>query len=114
MLINRIKFIKEEETNFPYNLKIFNQDVYFSSPITILIGENGSGKSTFLELIKDTCSFYQIGKPLNKLIKVKSDLSYGLHKPKGFYFSSEDFTSYIHEKEKKKVQSRASIEEINL
>lgn len=114
MLIKKVRFIKEEETSFPYHLNIFNQDISFTSPITVLIGENGCGKSTLLELIKDACSLYQIGKPLNKHSQVKTDVSYTLNKPRGFYFSSEDFTTYIHELEEEKAQSRASIDEINL
>lgn len=37
--------------NYPFSLPIFEdfQSIHLLHPITIFIGENGSGKSTFLE-----------------------------------------------------------------
>jgi len=90
--------------SYPFHVPIFNQEITFKKPITIFIGDNGSGKSTLLELIKEDLGLFQIGEPLKPLHHVKSEVRYKLSKPRGFYFSSEDFTTYIYEIEKE-IQS---------
>lgn len=111
--LKSITFKKDEKNQtYPYHVPIFNQEITFKKPITILIGDNGSGKSTLLELIKEDLGLFQIGQPLKPLHKVKSLSKYHLHKPKGFYFSSEDFTTYIYEIEKEIQMSNQYIKEI--
>lgn len=104
--IESVTFNKSSENHFPYNLSFFNNYVIdFSSSITIFVGDNGCGKSTFLELINQVLGLYRIKmdtpydkeimdlfKEVAKNIKIK----YRLKKPQGFFFSAEDFTSYIH------------------
>ena len=51
-----------DATRYPFNLPCipnFHLDV--DSPITFLVGENGSGKSTILEAIVDLCGYAIIG-----------------------------------------------------
>jgi len=52
MILKEVKLLKNiNNRQFPFSLPImrdFNQ-LSFKKPITILVGENGSGKSTFLE-----------------------------------------------------------------
>lgn len=99
-------------TGYPYDLPFFNQTIRFTKPVTFIIGDNGSGKSTLLELIKNNLGLFQIGKPILDLPKVDMSLSYQLKKPKGLYFSSKDFTTYIHELEKEKASAKAYIREV--
>ncbi|HOO44641.1 MAG TPA: AAA family ATPase [Deltaproteobacteria bacterium] len=42
---------------YPFNLPIFHQtrELIFTTPVTVLIGENGTGKSTLLEAIAHRC-----------------------------------------------------------
>ena len=42
---------------YPFNLEIFNKtdNIQFLKPVTFFIGENGSGKSTFLKAIARNC-----------------------------------------------------------
>lgn len=63
----RPPFLKEivfqrQQTNtqeYPLSLPLFQKDfkLEFQKPITILTGDNGSGKSTFLECIAHACGF---------------------------------------------------------
>ncbi|MBV7265288.1 AAA family ATPase [Erythrobacter ani] len=49
---------------YPFNLPMIGNsgiDIAFDSPITIIVGENGSGKSTILEAIAHACGFSDKG-----------------------------------------------------
>lgn len=112
-LLKTLYFQKADTNEFPYNLSFFNQEIDIDAPITILIGENGCGKTTLLELIQHELNLFQIGKSLNEPVYVKSKFTFHLGKPQGFYFSSEDFTTYIYELEKEKAYARSQIKAVN-
>ena len=46
--------------HYPFTLKVFHQEttLYFETPVTFFMGENGTGKSTLLEAIADKCKIY--------------------------------------------------------
>jgi predicted ATPase len=47
---------------FPFNIPAIGKlDIPFNKPITFLVGENGSGKSTILEAIAERCGFDTMG-----------------------------------------------------
>lgn len=100
-----------KDNRYPYHLPFFDQRIVFNHPLTILVGDNGCGKSTFLELIKEELSLYQIGKPVDSHPHVSCIKEVTLKKPKGLYFSSEDFTTYIKELED---ELKSSKEELKL
>ncbi|MCB9959552.1 MAG: AAA family ATPase [Rhodospirillaceae bacterium] len=50
--------------SFPFNAQIFagqKVDIAFTRPVTLLVGENGTGKSTLLEAIAADCGFHPEG-----------------------------------------------------
>ena len=110
--LKAITFQGKDKT-YPYHLPFFDQKITLNQPLTILVGDNGCGKSTFLELIKEELNLFQIGKPIEKHPSVSCIKETTLKKPKGFYFSSEDFTTYIKELEDEVKSSKEELELID-
>lgn len=86
-------------SGFPFTLPFVpTLDVDLSARITFLVGENGSGKSTFLEALADLCGYPSTGGGKNDVADVKApgaDLAACL-RPKfrerprdGFFFRAE-------------------------
>jgi len=82
---------------FPYNLKIIQDisKIKFQNPVTFIIGENGSGKSTILEAIAISLRLNPEGGNQNMLFSTSSThsdlyqslrVSKGIHQPKEKYF----------------------------
>ena len=90
---------------FPFNLSFIQQLTYleFSSPVTILVGENGSGKSTFLEALACSTRLPTIGSinafqdptlvPVQKL-STYLNLTWKKRTRKGFFLRAEDFFGF--------------------
>lgn len=112
-----------KQTEFPYTLPFFlSKEIILDSPITILIGDNGSGKSTFLELLSEKLKLYRIEMANNYQNELKNilrnacrdiQLKYELTSPKGFFFSAEDFTSYIHFLVREKNEAEKELKRID-
>jgi predicted ATPase len=75
----------------------------FTSPVTFLVGENGSGKSTFLEAIASAAGSIAVGsedleadKTLASVKRLASKLKLAWHKRtrKGFFLRAEDYFGY--------------------
>jgi predicted ATPase len=121
MLLKSIEFVKTDESGYPYDLPFFGHTFTLTSPITILVGENGAGKSSLLKLLNDVLKLYRIdaNESINKKNPktLKSTLylptiQYVRTKPKGFYFSAEDFTTYIQSLEHNKQEAYQALDEI--
>lgn len=112
MHIKAVRFKENQSKNYPYYLPFFGKTVNFTSNVTILVGDNGCGKSTFLKLLKNHLGLYQIGEAVKKSSLAILDVSLVLKKPKGYYFSSEDFTMYIKQLEDNKKESYEALNEI--
>lgn len=121
MLLKSIEFKTTNEAGYPYFLPFFGHKLELNSPITILVGENGSGKSSLLKLLNDVLKLYRIDGD-NPLRRKQNAFKSQFHlpsvqfyrtKPKGFYFSAEDFTTYIRSLEQNKAEAYQALEEID-
>jgi predicted ATPase len=121
MLLKSIEFKKTDEIGYPYDLPFFGHLLPLTTPITILVGENGAGKSTLLKLLNDVLKLYRIDANESFIRKnqkaFKSTLylpsiTYVRTKPKGFYFSAEDFTTYIQSLEQNRQEAFQALDEI--
>lgn len=121
-MIKRIIFDPFTRDSYPFNIKpICNtKELDLSSKITILVGDNGSGKSTLLQSIayynnsinvssSDLDSnYYEAIQELAKKMKI----TYSVKTRKGFFFSGEEFITYINSLKRMKIELLKDIEEI--
>ena len=107
-------------STYPFNLPIFKhlEQLTFEKPVTILVGDNGTGKSTLLESIATAGELITIGndlktpafgKELTKSIK----LTWNIKSKVGFYFKANDFIQFIERTKEAKHESREAIVEID-
>lgn len=104
-MIKTLSFKDFPNNNYPFNLASLSQlkSLDLSSPITIFVGDNGSGKSTLLKAIayynnsinvssqSIDSSYYKEIKDLSSYMKIV----YDYQTRKGFFFSGEEFITYI-------------------
>jgi predicted ATPase len=93
------------DCHYPFSLPIFNQtrQMLFESPVTFFVGENGTGKSTFLEALAIAGNIhiwrkcegvrYQVNQYEKQLYKYIS-LEWANGKVPGSYFGSEIFNDF--------------------
>jgi predicted ATPase len=106
------------EDRFPFNVPVIQAlpAIEFSSPVTFLVGENGSGKSTFLEAIASAAGSIAVGssdldsdKSLDSVKRLGQKLKLSWHKRtrKGFFLRAEDYFGYA----KRLAQIREDMEQ---
>jgi predicted ATPase len=94
-----------QSKEYPFSIPIIRkfQGLCFNNPITIFVGENGTGKSTLIEAIASAANSITIGRneinedpELMKSAKLSEflQLSWSYRTNKGFFLRSEDFISY--------------------
>lgn len=98
----------ERPARFPFNLPVLkdpNFEVDFLKPVTVLIGENGSGKSTILEAIAANVGFAAQGGSRNhnyarddnepaKQLANQLRFSWRKRVSRGFFFRAESFFNF--------------------
>lgn len=112
--------ITEHDTQtYPFNLLLFTktQHISFKKPVTILVGDNGTGKSTLLESIATAGEMITIGggkvdSAFSDEVLSKIKLSWSLKTKRGFYFKANDFIQFIETTKIAKAEARAAIKEI--
>ncbi len=96
----------ENEKSFPYNLPIFKNglEIKFKKPITFIVGDNGTGKSTLLESIAYKMGFNVLGgnknhnfdSKVNDNVKLADNMKliYSCKTSNGFFFRAESFFNF--------------------
>ena len=94
-----------QEARFPYNVPVIArlESVRFETAVTFLVGENGSGKSTFLEALATAVRLPTVGAEeagrdpsLMEVRQLSKHLRLGWTKRtgRGFYLRAEDFFGF--------------------
>lgn len=109
MYLREIKYDERETpdfTQYPFSLPVLNSPDFcmkFTNPVTFLVGENGTGKSTILEAIALSCGFNAAGGSRNNLYtthKTESPLSdklllvWNQKATNGFFMRAETFFNF--------------------
>lgn len=104
-MIQYLRFKSFPNQEYPFNIKAFKEveTLDLSNPITIFVGDNGSGKSTLLKAIayynnSINVSSQSISSQYYDDIKKLSsqmECAYDYKTRKGFFFSGEEFITYI-------------------
>jgi predicted ATPase len=115
---------KTRPKEFPFSLPVIAdwQTLELSSPVTILVGENGSGKSTVIEALAVTAEMITVGsgsahrdptlehvRELAKWFK----LIWNKRTRKGFFLRAEDFFGYIKQQNQTRQQMRQALERVD-
>ncbi|MBS4173442.1 AAA family ATPase [Bacillus sp. FJAT-49736] len=108
---------------YPFSLPIFDQfqSINFQNPVTIFIGENGSGKSTFLQGIAASCNLPAAGgaevsdDPDFLHAKELADsflLKWKVQTKTGFFLRAEDFLSFTNRIKQMRVEAENELKSI--
>jgi predicted ATPase len=91
--------------HYPFNLPVLQQTALldFERPVTFFVGENGSGKSTFLRGIAEACGIYIWGgerrarfdeSPYEGSLHRYLRVHWGANRVPGSFFAAESFRSF--------------------
>lgn len=112
-----------EEDSYPFHLPFIRnfKELSLTSPVTIIVGENGTGKSTLLEAIAANIGSILIGgenidsepslAPARELGK-ELKLVWTLKTRKGFFFRANDFINFTQRIAAIKADSKQAYQEI--
>jgi predicted ATPase len=111
-------FLETEAGEFPFSVPVVRslQEIKFTAPVTFLVGENGSGKSTILEAIACAVESITVGAESVKTDKTLAPirklagyfrLAWTKRTRKGFFLRAEDFFGYA----KSMRQTREELEQ---
>lgn len=119
MFLREIKYSEDSQPDFrqyPFSLPALNKPDFllkFPSPVTFLVGENGSGKSTILEAIALSCGFNVSGGSRNNFYpsvstesKLSDELTLVWNKKvnSGFFMRAETFFNFASELDEMRKQ----------
>ena len=108
--------VTDRQHPFPYNIPAvrFAREVGLEQPVTVFVGDNGTGKSTLLESIAYAIDIPLIGGRIGgaspsfaaaQIIKPYIKIDWAHQTSKGFFFRAEDFSQFIDnvDREKEKI-----------
>jgi len=111
---------------FPFSLPVIQSlhqaDLEFDSPVTIFVGENGTGKSTLLEGLAVACESIAVGgydvhsDPtlyVARRLAEKMKLVWNLRTRKGFFMRTEDFFNFSRRLAEIKDDMKDAIERVD-
>lgn len=120
MILKQIKIRGKKTENYPLNFDFINNisSLTVENPITIICGENACGKSTLLKAIAhnhDAITVDNLGYVYENIIPLSEriSLTYSNKVSHGFYFSSEDFISFIKYLENTEKELKQDVDELS-
>ncbi|WP_047982801.1 AAA family ATPase [Ornithinibacillus californiensis] len=114
---------KTNNESYPFHLPFIKnfKEISFSNPVTIIVGENGTGKSTLLEAIATNMGSILIGGenidsdptlgPAREL-GMEMKLVWTIKTRKGFFFRANDFINFASRLAAIRQESKDTLQEI--
>lgn len=103
--ISKVSIDCSRERPFPFDISAvkYAKGLDFSNPITFIIGDNGTGKSTLLETIAyrlqlpnmDGSSYGKRGFEAAKVLMGYLSIEWAIDRPRGFFLRAEDFGNLL-------------------
>ena len=118
------KPLTSQANRFPFNIKIFNDfdGLEFGHQVTILVGENGTGKSTLIEGIALASELPVVGsedlgrdrtlahvRPMADTMR----LTWNKRTRRGFFLRAEDFFGYARRMSQVRIEMEAELRRVN-
>ena len=113
-----------QEDVFPFSLPVVRawERLEFENPVTFLVGENGSGKSTVLEALAAAAGMVTAGAehahndPALKDVRRLADrmrLVWNRRTTRGFFLRAEDFIGFVRQQVRTRADLKAEIERVD-
>jgi predicted ATPase len=109
---------------YPFTLPLLRNlhELHFDQPVTLLVGENGTGKSTLLEGLACAAEMVVVGSestrhdpslaPARELAKYFR-LSWSKRTHRGFFLRAEDFFGYARRVNQMRAEMKSDLQEID-
>jgi predicted ATPase len=113
-----------EQRTFPFNLQLLQslKELCFETPITVLVGENGTGKCTLLEGLACAAEMKMVGRENTRsdksLVHARelakySNLYWTKRTHRGFFLRAEDFFGYARRLNQIRAEMELDLHEID-
>ncbi len=110
---------------FPFSLPLLQnlEEIKFTSPVTLFVGENGSGKSTILEALACAAEMIVVGSESTKrdpsLAHARElakyfKLTWTKRTKRGFFLRAEDFFGYAKRINEMRAEMEAELERVEV
>lgn len=116
--------LPEDDERFPFSLPVVRswERLEFSAPVTFLVGENGSGKSTILEALAAAAGMITAGaaparsdpslKEVHRLAD-RMHLTWNRRTRRGFFLRAEDFIGLVRSQQKTRAELQAELDRVD-
>lgn len=122
--LRQVALRKTGEDGFPFNVPAIRtlQSVAFESPVTFLVGENGSGKSTFLEAVAIATGLPAVAQAAprddetlsaQRRLAAALTLAWSHRTHRGFFLRAEDFFGFARYLSSERDRFRRQLAELD-
>lgn len=118
--IKSISFHLDSQHSFPYNVSSIKnlEKLTLDSPVTFIIGDNGTGKSTLIETIAcwlqlphmDGNSYAKESFLAARKLALNLNVEWNIDLPTGFFFRAEDFGDFMNSVDRREVELRKQFD----